>query len=171
MCLYASPAALQAQTATPSERILLTVAAPADEAGQLEAVARELLARLQVQLELRRVPRLDLGEIRRRAAPGQAYFARVWIAFGPSGRARLYLAHAERDRVLVRQVAADSNNPELVREELGHILQDTIEGLKAGEEIGAPRDEALQQVEAEDASASAAPAPEPERRPTPVATP
>jgi hypothetical protein len=46
-------------------------------------------------------------------------------------------------------VTDDSHNPELVREELGHILQTALEGLKAGEEIGAPRDEALKQVDAE----------------------
>jgi hypothetical protein len=170
VCALASPAALPAQTVAPSERILLTVAAPADEAAQLDAVARELLARLEVQLELRRVQRLDLGEIRR-AAPGHAYFARVWIAFAPSGRARLYLEHAESNRVLVRDVAADSSNPELVREELGHILQAAIEGLKAGEQIGAPREEALQQVEAEDAGATAAAPRGPEKPVEPLATP
>lgn len=171
MCVHASPAALRAQTATPSERILLTVAAPADEAGQLEAVARELLARLEMQLELRRVQRVDLREIRRRAAPGHAYFARVWIAFAQSGRARLYLEHAESDRVLVRHVTADSSNPELVREELGHILQATIEGLKAGEEIGAPRDEVLQQVEADEASPTPAAPRGREKQAEAVATP
>lgn len=172
MCAWcASPVALRAQTAAPGERILLTVAAPADEARQLEAVARELLARLEVQLELRRVARVDLREIRRRAAPGHAYLARVWIAFAQSGRARLYLEHAESDRILVRDVAADSNNPELVREELGHILQATIEGLLAGEEIGAPRDEALQQVEAQDAGTTAAAPPANEKPAEPVGPP
>jgi hypothetical protein len=157
MCAWCtSPAALRAQTVATGERVLLTVAAPADEAQQLEAVARELLARLEVELELRRVERVELHEIRRRAAPGHTYLARVWIAFARSGRARLYLEHAESDRVLVRDVAADSSNPELVREELGHILQAAIEGLQAGEEIGAPRDEALQQVETDDAGRAAA---------------
>jgi hypothetical protein len=75
--------------------------------------------------------------------------------------------------VLVRDVADDAHNPELVREELGHILQTAVEGLKAGEEIGAPRDEALKQVDDEAAASSAkaeplvnpAPATEPLPRP------
>jgi hypothetical protein len=153
--------------------VLITVAASGGEAEQLEAVARELLSRLEMRVELRRVNRIAYSEIRRPLGPQHAYFARVWIAFAKSGRARLYLEHSERDRLLVRDVAADSNNPELVREELGHILQTAIEGLKAGEEIGAPRAEAMQQVEEDEAPApvatpAATPEPEPEEdRPEP----
>ncbi len=138
-----------AQTPGRDSTILLTVAAPPSEAGKLEAVAEELLKRLAMQVELRRVERIDVREIRQPLPREPAYFARVWIAFGKAGRARLYLEHAARDRVLIRDVTDDSNNPELVREELGHILQTAVEGLKAGEEIGAPRVEALQQVEDE----------------------
>ena len=156
--------------AAASHRVLITVAAPSSETEQLEAVFRELLQRLEMEVELRRVEAIDVGEIRRRPPAGQSYFARVWIAFARSGRARVYLEHSERDRVLVRDVAADSSNPELVREELGHIVQAAIEGLKAGEEIGAPRDQALLQAEPDEAppqvaalptAPAAAPEPEP----------
>ena len=154
---FAARAPAQTQTQTPAQTtatardttILLTVAAPPTEAGKLEAVAQELLKRLEMQVELRRVERIDVREIRQPLRREPAYFARVWIAFGKPGRARLYLEHAARDRVLVRDVTDDSNNPELVREELGHILQTAVEGLKAGEEIGAPRGEALQHVDDE----------------------
>ncbi|HEX2877813.1 MAG TPA: hypothetical protein VHP33_41470 [Polyangiaceae bacterium] len=135
------------------DTIQLTVAAPASEAEALGAVVRELLERLAMHVELRRVERLDMRELRQ-PLRDQPYFARVWVAAGKSGKARLYLEHAARDRVLVRDVEGDAQNPELVREELGHILQAAVEGLKAGEEIGAPRDEALKQVDAE-AGASA----------------
>jgi hypothetical protein len=138
--------------------IQLTVAAPASDAEALGAVARELLERLAMQVELRRVERIDVRELRQQLQ-GQAYFARVWVTAGKSGKARLYLERAARDRVLVRDVEGDAQNPELLREELGHILQAAVEGLKAGEEIGAPRDEALKQVDAE------------ERASTPKATP
>lgn len=135
------PAAVLA--AERADAVLLSVAAPATEATQLEAVARELLQRLEMRVEMRRVERIDVAEIRQALGPEQAYFARVWIAFAPSGRARLYLEHGASDRVLVREVGGDASNPELVREELGHILQAALEGLKAGEEIGAPRSDAL----------------------------
>jgi hypothetical protein len=64
--------------------------------------------------------------------------------------------------VLVREVEGDASNPELLREELGHILQTAVEGLKAGEEIGAPRSDALKEVEAEATPAVAPPPPAPE---------
>jgi hypothetical protein len=144
LLLFSGPARAQAESR--GSVVLLTVAAPPDDAEKLEAVAGELLERLQMQVELRRVERIDVGEVRQPSRGGPAYFARVWIAFAKSGRARLYLEHAARDRVLVRDVDADAHNPELVREELGHILQTAIEGLKAGEEIGAPRSEALREA-------------------------
>ena len=141
--------------AEPEERsstVLLSVAAPAGETEALEAVARELLARLDMQIEVRRVPRIDPAELRRALEPGERYFARVWITLSPAGRGRLYLEHGASDRILVREVAGDANNPELAREELGHILQTAVDGLKAGEEVGAPRSDALKDVPAEDAA-------------------
>lgn len=138
--------------------IQLTVAAPPSDAEALGAVARELLERLAMQTELRRVERIDLQELRQ-PLRDRPYFARVWVMLGKAGKARLYLEHAARDRVLVRDVTDDAQNPELVREELGHILQTAVEGLKAGEEIGAPRDEALKQVDAEEAASAPPPKP------------
>lgn len=164
-----------AARAEPNERdrtLLLTVAAPAAEAEQLAAVARELLARLAMRVELRHVERIDVAELRRPPAADATYFARGWIAFAKTGKARLYLEQAARDRVLVRDVANEAHNPELVREELGHILQTAVEGLKAGEEIGAPRGEALKQVDDEQTElASPTPAPASPPRETAVTEP
>lgn len=152
----------RAEPGARSNTLLLSVAAPAGESEALEAVARELLARLDMRIEVRRVPRIDLTELRRALEPGERYFARVWIALSASGRATLYLEHGASDRVLVREVAGDANNPELAREELGHILQTAVDGLKAGEQVGTPRDEALKSVPAGDAAvAREKPAPEP----------
>jgi hypothetical protein len=88
--------------------------------------------------------RIDPAEMRQ--APPHPWFARVWIELSEKGAARLYLEHGASDRLLMRDVPGSPDNPELVREELGHILQAAVEGLKAGEEIGEPRERALQQV-------------------------
>jgi hypothetical protein len=151
-----------------SNTVLVSVAAPAGETEALEAVARELLARLEMQIEVRRVPRIDLAELRRALEPGARYFARVWISLSPAGGARLYLEHGASDRILVREVASDVKNPELTREELGHILQTAVDGLKAGEEVGAPRSDALKNVPTEDAAVAG---PEPAREPPADAAP
>lgn len=163
-----------AAAAERSNTLLLTVAAPAPEAERLEAVTRELLARLSMDVEMRRVVRIDVREMRQALGPAQEYFARVWIALPSPGRARLYLEHGASDRVLVREVTGDANNPELVREELGHILQTAVEGLKAGEEVGAPRSDALKEVAAEDAATeppAEKPVPERAAKPLPVKEP
>jgi hypothetical protein len=173
MVLFAvMPATAQAEVGEPSSTLLLTVAAPVGEAERLEVVTRELLKGLEVQVELRRVERISFAEMRHPPAPEQRYFARVWISETPSGGARLYLEHGASDRVLVREVAGETNNPELVREELAHILQAAVEGIKAGQEVGAPRSDALKEVSAEDTSVepprdlpAAAPARPVERKP------
>ena len=72
------------------------MAAPPSEAGKLEAVAEELLKRLEMQVELRRVGRVDVREIRQPLRREPAYFARVWIAFGKPGTALhdlLFVSH------------------------------------------------------------------------------
>ena len=161
MLLVLSALPRNAQAAEPDRHnaILLTVAAEPAEAEQMAAVTRELLERLAMRVVLRRVERVDLQELRQPLKREPAYFARVWIGFGATRKARLYLEHGASDRVLVRDVEGDARNPELVREELGHILQTALEGLKAGEEIGAPRGDALKQVDEEAAAAAASSAP------------
>jgi hypothetical protein len=149
LLLVQAPARAEAEGR--ANTVLLSVAAPAGETEALEGVARELLARLEMQIEVRRVPRIDLAELRRPLEPGTRFFARVWITLSTTGQARLYLEHGASDRVLVREVEGDATNPELAREELGHILQTAVDGLKAGEEVGAPRHDALKDVPAEDA--------------------
>lgn len=153
--------------------MLLTVAAGANDAEALRAVTSELLERLSFEVELRRVERIELQEIRQPPPSSVRYFARAWIGFAQNGRARLYLEHTASDRVLVRDVSDEAHNPELVREELGHILQSALEGLRAGEQIGAPRREALRaagdEAEAPPVAAPPPPAPEPTTPATPEA--
>jgi hypothetical protein len=154
--------------------VLLSVAAAPADAEALRAVSSELLERLALRIELRRVERIELQEIRQPPPGSGRYFARAWVAFAPSGGARLYLEHGATDRVLVRDVNDDAHNPELVREELGHILQSALEGLRAGEPIGAPRREALRAAGAEPEAplpaprAAARPAARVEHQPQPL---
>jgi len=48
----------------------------------------------------------------------------------------LYLVDARRERLLVRQVERPVGGEELAREQIGHILETSCEGLLAGETIG-----------------------------------
>jgi hypothetical protein len=73
--------------------------------------------------------------------------ARVWIDFRKPGRATLYLLATAQDRLLVRTVDRAPSGDELAREELGHILETSAEGLLSGANVGLPRAEVIPLLE------------------------
>jgi hypothetical protein len=121
----------------------LVVAAPEKEATELAQVATELLDRLSVEVRLRRVDAIDVGDIARPAEPRPSYRARAFVDLKRPARAVLWLVDSARDRVLIRDLESAPGREEITREELAHILEASTEGLLAGESIGVPRVEAL----------------------------
>jgi hypothetical protein len=124
-------------------RILLVVAAEPQETGEFEKVAAELRGRLSVTVRVVRVERIDLQEIARPAPATPVYLARIFVDLREPKRATLWFVDSSHDRILVRQLERASGADELVREELGHILETSTEGLLAGAEIGLPRAEVV----------------------------
>jgi hypothetical protein len=124
--------------------MLLVVAAEPREAEQLRQVAVELLGRLSVSIRADRVERIDAAEIAR--SPVAGYLARVYIDLRDPNRATLWFVDPAHDRVLLRQLNRAPSGDELLREELGHILETSTEGLLSGAEIGLPRASVLPQV-------------------------
>lgn len=138
----------QAETRATSEagRVLLVVAAEPGEAKALGQVATELLGRLSVTVELRRVSRIDLGEVGG-PSQGPAYLARIFVDLRRQGTAALFFVDSAHDRILIREIARPSGSEEVAREELGHIFETSTEGLLSGAEIGVPRADALPMLE------------------------
>jgi hypothetical protein len=132
--------------------MLLVVAAEPREAEQLRQVAAELLGRLSVSIQTDRVDRLDLEELARPLPPHPAYLARVYIDLRESNRATLWFVDPAHDRILLRQLNRVPSGDELLREELGHILETSTEGLLSGAEIGLPRASVLLPVKAKDSA-------------------
>ena len=124
-------------------KVRLTVAADAEETARLHTVVQELLGRLQIVTEPRTVDRIDLGELSARSAGGDPYLARAWVDLQRRDVAILYLLDVRRERLLVRQVERPAGGDELAREQLGHILETSCEGLLAGETIGVARAEVM----------------------------
>jgi hypothetical protein len=124
---------------TPPQRILLVVAADAAETEQLAQVAAELLGRLSVTVRADRVDRIDTVQIARAATPDSGYIARVFIDLREPRRVTLWFVDPAHDRILVRQLDRLPGSDEVMREELGHILETSTEGLLSGAEIGLPR--------------------------------
>jgi hypothetical protein len=142
--------------------VRVTIVADSADAGGLEAVFTELLARLRVSLEVKRAPALDSTAFSPPATPTPELLALVWVDLTKPNAATLYLLDVGTDRVLLRKIRREPDGTELVQEELGHILQTSIEGLLAGEPVGVPRQEILPLLDAATPRESAAPKP-PER--------
>lgn len=129
--------ALPALVRADAPRVHLQVAADADESRALADVIRELVQRLPAELVLD--PSVD-DEL---VDPAARYVARITIDMRVADYALLFVHDPASDRVLIKRVER-RGNPELVREEIGHIVQSAVEALLAGQTLGVPREEALQ---------------------------
>ena len=138
--------------------IWLVVAGDASEMDSLRQVAAELLGRLAVTLRADRVDRIDLDELRRPSPSDSRYLARVFVDLREPRRATLWLVDPAHDRILVRQLERSPGGDEVMREELGHILETSTEGLLSGAEIGLPRTKVMGETNAP-----------PDRAPSPAA--
>jgi hypothetical protein len=131
----------------PPPEVSLVIAAEPRAADEIELVVRELLARLSVGVQVSQVARIDTREIASPPPLQRPLLARVWIDFKKPGRATLYLLATAQDRLLVRTVDRAPSGDEMAREELGHILETSAEGLLSGANVGVPRAEAISLLE------------------------
>jgi hypothetical protein len=138
------------ESAPEERRIQLIVAAEPREAEELRQVAAELLGRLSVTLRTDRVERIDVEDLARPIPPHSEYLARVFIDLRQRNRAVVWFVDPAHDRILMRQVERVPAGEELLREELGHILETSTEGLLSGAEIGLPRASVLLPTKARD---------------------
>lgn len=127
-------------------RVLLTIAGSEPERAALAAVTSELMARLGVTVDEEAAPELSLSNLRVRDERDQPYLAHGFVDLTHAGRATLYLLDPARDRLLVRQLGHDQRDAELLREELAHILETSIEGLLSGAAIGEQRAHVLREL-------------------------
>jgi hypothetical protein len=144
--------------AQPPPEVSLVIAAEPRAADELELVIRELLARLAVGVQVSQVARIDVHEVTSPPPTSRPFLARVWIDFRKPGRAILYLLATAQDRLLVRTVDRGPAGDELAREELGHILETSAEGLLSGVKVGLPRAEVIPLLEPPEQKPSPPPA-------------
>jgi hypothetical protein len=119
--------------------VLLVVSADAREAAVFSQVTRELLGRLSIALRVERVRRLDMRVIAGPASAHPRYLARLYADLRAPSSATLWIVDPSHDRILIRELPRNGGDDELLREELGHIIETSTEGLLSGEEIGLPR--------------------------------
>lgn len=128
--------------------VQVSIAATPDERDALAQVLRELMLRLSVEVVVVPVTRVERRDVLAAIPAGSPYLARAFIDLRVEGKALLYVHDPVHDRVLERAAEPRAEGEaELTREELGHMLLASIEGLLAGAVLGAPRSE-LAAVEA-----------------------
>jgi hypothetical protein len=135
--------------------VQVSIAAAPGERDALAQVLRELMARLSVEVVIVPVTRVARRDVLAAMPAASPYLARAFVDLRAEDKALLYVHDPVHDRVLERAAQRRrAGQSELTREELGHMLLASIEGLLAGVVLGAPRSELAAQ-EAKEANADA----------------
>ncbi|MFO0604166.1 MAG: hypothetical protein U0324_13375 [Polyangiales bacterium] len=129
-----------------AQRVEVTVAAPAPAADALDRSLAELFERVALEGRVTRALRVRRGDVRADGAAPDVV-ARVWVDATRPDRCVVIVADPRADRVLVRRVPLARGFDEIAREAVAHIVQDTVDALRRGQRIGAPRDEAVAAVD------------------------
>lgn len=123
----------------------------------VESVLRERLAWPGLEVSFDAVEAVDPAAVVMLSGAQDDELARVWVDLRAPERITLYLVDGKRERVLVRHFARH-DNPEVAREELGHVVELALVALRAGERIGIGREAAREEL-APSVAASSPPSP------------
>lgn len=124
------------------ERVPIAIAADSSNYERVSQVLNELLGRLGVTPEIRSVAKVDPVEVVTPPATPDPALARVFIDAIERDAAIVYIVDTRWERILVRRVPLLAGLDEVVREEIGHIVESSVEALRAGGQIGVSRAEA-----------------------------
>lgn len=159
-------------------RVEVTVAGADDTTrAALTAVLRERLEEADGTTVFASAERVDPSVVVTPGAARDDVLARLWIDATAEARVTVYIVDGTWEHVLVRLVPR-RENPEIVYEEIGHIVAGAVAALRSGERIGIGRDAAREELRASGALASEGPpafapppAPEPSPSPSPAPAP
>ena len=130
----------------PHRAVVVTLAAPDEEATRLDEVLRELLGRLEVELSLARVERIDVRAALTPDKKADPALGRAWVDFREGGDARVILVDGRWERAILRVVERGERSNEVMREEIALLIHSASETLLAGEPLGAPSAEVRREL-------------------------
>lgn len=119
----------------------IELAGAPENVSAVEDILRERVALAGLDVELTPVDAVDPVAVVSATSGKDGELAHVWIDLRAPERITLYLVDGKRERVLVRHFARHEN-PEVAREELGHVVELALLALRSGERIGVGRDAA-----------------------------
>jgi hypothetical protein len=148
-------------------RVEVVLGGPDESTQAMQAILDELLGRLAVDVEYAHVEGIELHAVVTPREQAKSATARVWLDLTGSRRATVYLADEGWERILVRNLELTDGLDEVGREQLGHIVETSVEALLEGGQIGVTRVQAIEQlgVEPKPQSESEPAPPEPQEPP------
>jgi hypothetical protein len=148
-------------------RVVIELAGEDAAVSAAQSVLRERLSGSDLEVATSAIQAVDTAVVLTPLGARDDELAHLWIDLRDPDRVTLYLVDGKRERVLVRHFARHQN-PEVAREELGHVVELAVIALRAGERIGIGREDARDQLAPASAPIVAAPPP---RAEAPVAPP
>lgn len=128
------------------ERVSIVLGADPENQKRLTQVLAELLGRLGVTPEIRSASRVSPVDVVTPPVSPERALARVFIDATDRDVAVVYIVDAGWERILVRRVPLPAGLDEVVREEIGHIVESSVEALRAGGKIGVSREQASEEL-------------------------
>lgn len=160
---WPSPALAQHMvTATPTVHrrdVDVQIAADAKARGGIETAMRDRVSGLGLSPSFVTVERVASRDVLG-SETSEARLARIWVDAADHDSVTLYVVGDANERVLVRKLPRNAN-PEVTWEEVGTIVELTLEALKEGQLIGMSRDAAREELLPKDPEPAAAPTPAP----------
>ena len=117
----------------------------AGEPKEVEPVLRERVTGLKLEASFEGVRRIESRDVLAQKDEHETVLARIWVDLTDAENVMLYVVDEANDRVLVRKIRRNQN-PEVTREEIGHIVERTLEALSAGQLIGITREAAREEM-------------------------
>jgi len=111
----------------------------------MESVLRERLGPLDLTVSFAETEAVDPAAVVTPHDVRSDDLARIWIDARATERVTLYLVDGKWERVLVRHFRRHEN-PEVVNEEVGHVVELALVALRGGERIGIGREAARVQI-------------------------
>jgi hypothetical protein len=171
----AAPLVAAAATPRPASRhVELVIARPVEETPRFEAALRDVLMAKGLGLVSARKDTITPEDVAlaTTASPDEAArtVARVFVDFAAPGHATLFLIDPKRGRIHVRRVMLDHGFDAVAREGALFVIEQSIDAILEGREIGVTREEYQRSVAAPAPASAPEPAPPP-AVPTPPPAP
>ena len=173
LCSRTSPAA-EREARPAARQVDLIIGAPANEMQLLEAPIREMLAAKGLEVATTRKGKVTTQDVAMAIAPpqeGTPTVARVLLDFTVQGEATLLLIDPRRGRVYARRMVLANGLDAVARASVRFVIEQSIDAILEGREIGVSREEFQRSVAAPPPAAEPphpAPAPAPVPAPAPA---